>query len=193
MSHDFFDTLLSRRSAKFVQAPGPNDKQLDLILRAAMCAPDHGAVRPWRFALVRGADVPVLVDIAVRAGEAAGKPIPEHKVANSRKWLSRVPLVIAIASARDHEGRIPDHERMLATGAAVGNMLNAAHALGLGAFWSTGLGTYLDGVGEALGFDALDYAFMGFLSVGTPIDPVEAIQRPDYRDFVSDWRAPSLA
>ena len=189
MIPDTLNTLLSRRSVKFVQAPGPTDEQLDLILRAAMRAPDHGAVRPWRFALVRGADVPALVDIAVRAGEAAGTPLPEAKAANGRKWLSRVPLVIAIACVLDHDGRIPDHERMLATGTAVGNMLNAAHALGLGAFWSTGVGTYIDGVGEALGFDALDYRFMGYLSIGTPIDPVEAIERPDYRDFVSEWHA----
>lgn len=189
MNPDTLNTLLSRRSVKFVQAPGPSDEQLDLILRAAMCAPDHGAVRPWRFALVRDDDVPRLVDIAVQAGEAAGTPIPEQKIANARKWLSRVPLVIAIASTLDHDGRIPDHERMLATGTAVGNMLNAAHALGLGAFWSTGVGTYIDGVGEALGFDALDYRFMGYLSIGTPIDPVEPAERPDYRQFVSQWRA----
>ena len=68
----FFDVLLGRRSVKFVQAPGPSDDQLDLILRAALRAPDHGAVKPWRFVLVRGADVPALVDVGVRAGIAAG-------------------------------------------------------------------------------------------------------------------------
>uniref|UniRef100_UPI00333F40E6 nitroreductase family protein n=1 Tax=Castellaniella defragrans TaxID=75697 RepID=UPI00333F40E6 len=189
MNSDTLNTLLSRRSIKFVQAPGPTDEQLDLILRAAMCAPDHGAVRPWRFALVRGADVPALVDVALQAGEAAGTPLPAEKAANARKWLSRVPLVVAIACARDHDGRISDHERILATGTAVGNMLNAAHALGLGAFWSTGVGTYIDGVGDALGFDALDYCFMGYLSIGTPIEPGAVVARPDYRDFVSEWHA----
>ncbi|MGB3741915.1 MAG: nitroreductase family protein, partial [Castellaniella sp.] len=48
------DTLLSRQSVKFVQAPGPDAAQLDQIMRAAMRAPDHGAVRPWRFSLVQG-------------------------------------------------------------------------------------------------------------------------------------------
>ncbi len=184
------ETLLGRQSVKFVQAPGPTEAQLDLILQAAVRAPDHGAVRPWRFALVRGADIPALVDIGVRAGLAAGKPLPEHKVANARKWLARVPLVIAIACAPDATGRIPEHESMLSVGAAVMNMLNAAHALGLAGYWSTGIGTYLDGVGEALGFDALDYRFMGYLSIGTPIDTPPAVQRPDHRAFVTEWRAP---
>lgn len=181
------NALLTRRSVKFVQAPGPSSEQLDLILRAAMCAPDHGATRPWRFKLIRGAAVPALLDIAVRAGEREGQPIPAHKIENSQRWLAKVPLVIAVACALDHGGRIPEHERMLATGAAVMNILNAAHMLGFSAFWSTGLGTYLDGVGEALDFDPLDYRFMGYVAIGTPIEAAPAPGRPDYHDFVSDW------
>jgi nitroreductase len=76
---------------------------------------------------------------------------------------------------------------MLATGAAVTNMLNAAHMLGYGGFWSTGLGTYVEEVGETLGFDALDYRFMGFLTLGTPIQSSPPPNRPDFRQFVTEW------
>ncbi|MGX5660362.1 nitroreductase family protein [Castellaniella ginsengisoli] len=189
----FFDVLLGRRSVKFVQAPGPSDEQLDLILRAALRAPDHGAIKPWRFVLVRGADVPALVEVGVRAGIATGNPLPQPKVDNARKWLSKVPLVIALGCRPDPAGRIPAEESMLAVGAAVMNMLNAAHALGFGAFWSTGLGTYLDGVGEALGFDPLDERFMGYLAIGTLIDAPGPVERPDWRDHVSEWHAPEKA
>lgn len=191
MSDSPLDFLLTRRSVKFVQAPGPSADQLDLILRAAMCAPDHGATRPWRFALVRGAAIPKLLDIAIAAGEAAGTPIPENKIEGSRRWLSNVPLMVAIACKLDHGGKIPEHERMLAVGAAVTNILNAAHMLGFSAYWSTGIGTYLEGVGDTLGFDALDYQFMGYLSIGTPINEAPAIERPDYHPFVTEW-APTV-
>ncbi len=184
------DSLLSRQSIKFVQAPGPTDAQLDLILQAAVRAPDHGAIHPWRFAIVRGADIPAVVDVAVRVGLAEGKPLPQPKVDNARKWLSRVPLLILIACRPDPNGRIPQEESRLSVSAAVMNMLNAAHALGFHGFWSTGLGTYLDGLGEALGFDALDDHFMGYVALGTPIEPVRPAQRPDYRDFVHEWHAP---
>ena len=66
-------------------------------------------------------------------------------------------------------------------GAAAANMLNAAHMLGYGAYWSTGLGTYVDEVNEALGFDGLDYRFLGYLAVGTPIQAPEPVARPDHR------------
>src|SRR5690606_1884994 len=189
----FFDVLLRRQSVKFVQARGPTDEQLDLILQAALRAPDHGAVRPWRFVLVRGADVPALVDVGVRAGIAAGTPLPQPKVDNARKWLSKVPLAIALGCRPVPSGRSPEHEGLLAVGAAAMNMLNAAHSLGLGAFWGTGIGVYLDGVGEALGFDALDERFMGYLAIGTPIDTPDPVQRPDWRDHVSEWHAPAPA
>lgn len=184
------DSLLSRQSIKFVQAPGPTDAQLDLILQAAMRAPDHGAIHPWRFAVVRGADIPAVVDVAVRVGLAQGTPLAQPKVDNARKWLSRVPLLILIACRPDPNGRILEEESRLSVAAAVMNMLNAAHALGFHGFWSTGLGTYLDGLGDALGFDALDERFMGYLAIGTPIHTPEPVQRPDWRGFVTEWHAP---
>ncbi|WP_323017529.1 nitroreductase [Castellaniella sp.] len=183
------ESLLSRQSVKFVQSPGPAESQLDQILQAAVRAPDHGAVHPWRFALVRGNNVPALVDVAVSVGLAEGKPLPDHKVANARKWLANVPLVILLACRPDPHGRIRAEESRLSVAAAVMNMLNAAHALGFHGFWSTGMGTYLDGLGEALGFDPLDEQFMGYLAIGTPIDAPTPAQRPDYQAFVREWRA----
>jgi nitroreductase len=186
------DFLLSRRSVKFVQAPGPSDAELSLILQAAMRAPDHGKLTPWRFALIRGEAVARFAEVAIAIINASDRPMLPEKVATNRRWLARVPLLIGIACRMDYANqRIPEHERMLATGAAVTNMLNAAHMLGYGAYWSTGLGTYNEDVGAALGFDALDYRFMGYLAVGTPIDPPRDAPRPDWPAFVTEWSGPS--
>lgn len=77
-------------------------------------------------------------------------------------------------------------------GAAVMNILNAAHALGFGAFWSTGIGTYTDAVPEALGFDPLEYEFLGFVVIGSLQEPVAQKERPAVADHVTDWE-PDLA
>ncbi|QIM49670.1 nitroreductase [Pusillimonas sp. DMV24BSW_D] len=190
MSTSAVDYLLSRRSVKFVQAPAPSEQQLEQILQAAMSAPDHGRLRPWRFSLIQGDAIMKLADLSIEATRRAGKPLTDEKEASIRKWLSKVPLLIAIACRIDHSNtRIPEHERMLAVGAAVMNMLNAIHMQGYGAFWSTGLGTYVDEVNEALGFDGLDYRFMGYLAVGTPIEPATAApERPDFKEFVTEWK-----
>ncbi|MBF6616286.1 MAG: nitroreductase [Candidimonas sp.] len=188
MSDTPIDFLLSRRSVKFVQAPGPSDDELGRILQSAMSAPDHGRLQPWRFALIRGQAIGRLTDLSIAAIKEAGMPFPPEKEASTRRWLDKVPLLIALACRLDHANtKIPEHERMLATGAAVTNILNAAHMLGYAAYWSTGLGTYLDDVADALGFDALDYRFMGFVSIGTPIATPAPMPRPDYQQFVTEW------
>ncbi|MCC2595502.1 nitroreductase [Pusillimonas sp. MFBS29] len=188
MSATALDYLLSRRSCKFVQAPGPNEDELAQILQAAMSAPDHGQLRPWRFTLIRQESIGRFADLAMASIKAAGLPLTPEKETSTRNWLSRVPLLIAVACRLDHSNtKIPEHERMLATGAAVTNILNAAHMLGYGAFWSTGIGTYVEEVAEALGYDSLDYRFMGYVALGTPISAPQLLARPDHGEFVNTW------
>jgi len=179
--------LLTRVSTKILRAPAPSEEELAHILQAGMSAPDHGRRQPWRFCLIRDQAVPRLAELALSASKASGMVMTPQKEAGVRAWLAEVPLLIAIACRLDHQDKIPAEERMLATGAAVTNILNAAYMLGYGAYWSTGLGTYLDEVAEALNFDPLDYRFMGFLALGTPIDPPLPLTRPDYRQFLSEW------
>lgn len=188
MSIEAVRSLLSRQSVKFVQGPAPTDEQLALILQSAMSAPDHGRLKPWRFVIIRDQAVQQFADQAIALIQQSGAGLSAEKQANARRWLSNVPLLIGVACHLDHSNtKIPEHERLLATGAAAMNILNAAHMLGYGAFWSTGVGTYVDEVAEALGFDPLDYRFMGYLAIGTPINPPEPVQRPDYAGYVRTW------
>lgn len=184
--------LLTRRSVKFVQAPGPDESELAQILQTGMSAPDHGRLRPWRFRILRGQAIQQLADLAISATRAAGLDMTPEKEASTRRWLDQVPVLLAVACFIDHSNtKIPEQERILATGAAVTNILNAAHMLGYSAYWSTGLGTYLDEVSEALGFDALEYRFMGYVSLGTPIRSLTPPERPDHKEFVSEWTGES--
>ncbi|NYT57662.1 nitroreductase [Alcaligenaceae bacterium] len=188
MSATALDYLLSRRSSKFVQAPGPSKDELERILQSAMSAPDHGQLRPWRFTLIHQDAIGNFADRALAAIKAAGLPLTPEKEASTRSWLAQVPLLIAVACRLDHSNtKIPEHERMLATGAAVTTILNAAHMLGYAAFWSTGLGTYVDDVAEILGYDSLDYRFMGYVALGTPISTPQWQARPDHNEFVTVW------
>jgi nitroreductase len=174
---------------KFLRGPAPRPEEVDQMLQAAMSAPDHGALRPWRFLLIRGEAIARLADVAIDAVKRSGdKRMTPEKEKSVREWMAGVPLFIAVAQKIAHDNtKIPEQEQLLATGAAVMNILNAAHMMGYGAFWSTGLGTYVEEVQEALGFDALDYRFLGYLAIGTPACAVPVVQRPDYREFTSEW------
>src|ERR1700744_5470305 len=51
---DAIDALTTRRSAAQFAEPAPDDETLAKILGAAMRAPDHGKLKPWRFIVLRG-------------------------------------------------------------------------------------------------------------------------------------------
>lgn len=180
--------LMSRQSLKFVRGPGPSDEELGQILQAGMSAPDHGALRPWRYVIIRGTAIGKLADLALDAVKRSGdaRMTPE-KEKNTRAWLADVPLLLGVAHKIHHGHKVPEQEQLLAAGASVMNVLNAVHLLGYSAFWSTGLGTYLEAVQEALGLDPLDYRFMGFVAIGTPAVEAHKVRRPDFHEFVTEW------
>src|SRR5690606_27142390 len=117
----------------------------------------------------RGQAIGLLADMAIDAVKRSGdKRMTPEKEKSVREWMAGVPVFVAVAQKIAHDNtKIPEQEQLLATGASVMNILNAAHMLGYGAFWSTGLGTYVEEVQEALGFDPLDYRFLGYLAIGT--------------------------
>jgi nitroreductase len=180
--------LTARRSQRQVRAPGPTDRQLARMLQAGMAAPDHGALRPWRYVVIRGAAIGRLADLALDAVKRGGdaRMTPE-KEKNVRAWMADVPLFLGVAQKIFHDHKIPDQEQLLAAGASIMNVLNAAYMLGFGAFWSTGIGTYEEEVQTALGLDPLDYRFLGFIAIGTPAAEWPTIERPDFREFVTEW------
>jgi nitroreductase len=54
--HPALAALLARASVppRLLRDPGPDDAALDLAVAAALRAPDHGGLKPWRFVVVRG-------------------------------------------------------------------------------------------------------------------------------------------
>lgn len=184
------DLFLKRNSMKLVHAPGPSDEELDKILSAAMTAPDHGAIRPWRFKIIRGQEaIKEFADLSYKLRQASDSPFDEDKLKSSKAWLYEVPLIIAVATQVNHQvtHKIDEIEQYLATGAAMTQILNASHFLGYGAFWSTGIATYIEEFQEALGFDPLDYRLLGFIAIGTPRVPTPQKDRPDYKEFTQIW------
>jgi len=181
------DSLLARRSMKLVRAPGPKPDELAQILQAAMRAPDHAKLRPWRFTLIRGEALRRFTDLALDVIKRH-QNVPPEKEAATRDWLSRVPLLVAMAYQVSHgHPKVPEQEQTLSMGCAAMNMLNAASMLGYGAFWSTGLGCYLEEVQQALGFDPLDHHMVGYLAIGTPACEIPKVERPDPAQFVREW------
>ncbi|MFW8565913.1 nitroreductase family protein [Orrella sp. 11846] len=189
-SSDVLQTILNRRSVKNVVSPGPSKEQVALALQCATTAPDHGALRVWRFGFIEQPEIVSLGERAIHVLETLGRPLSEEKARRTRDWLKEVPLLVAMAYQMHHDNpKVPDVEQALSMGAAVMNFQNAMHAMGFASFWSTGLGTFTEEIPTELGFDPLDYQFVGFLAVGTPRNE-PAVRKPVDVSVIGRWCAP---
>lgn len=177
--------LHSRVSVGELISPAPSPEQRDIIFRSALRAPDHGQLRPWRFLLVEGDDRNTVGNILADV-EGAENEAQRHKAASR---LLRAPLVLLIVARITPHAKIPEIEQVMSTAAAVQNMLLAAHALGVGAMWRSGMVTYEPLLAEKLGL-AADERLLGFLYLGTPKGELKTPSALDVNTFFKTWAAP---
>ncbi len=178
--------LTARRSTINLREPAPGDAELAQILAAAMRAPDHGRLRPWRFVVIRGSALPTLFDTLRRAWLARDPQVSEALLERLRGRILGVPMIIALGTRLTLPHAIPESEQILSVGAAGMNLLNALHLAGYGGMWVTGGHAYDPVVNAALGFAEPD-RLAGIFYVGTPVEPGSPAAPPPLSDHVSDW------
>ena len=142
------DAIATRRSIRRFARRGVSPNILRELIGAAVAAPAPHHSRPWRFVEVLPATRPRLIEAMAAAWEADaasdGRETAEvaAALARSRKQLAEAPLLLLACleteGARDWpDGRRRAAERdmyMQSLGAALQNLLLAAHARGLGGY-----------------------------------------------------------
>ncbi len=184
---DAYEALVTRISPKELGEPAPDEATLHKIIAAALRAPDHGRLRPWRFIAIRGKGRKRLGDVLAAALNRRD-PDAGAELERERQKPMRAPLVLVAAVHITPSPKIPAVEQVLAAGAAAQNILLACHALGFGAVWKTGPAAYDASVKEALGLEAAD-EIAGFLFIGTPASTPKAPPPLDPAEFLIIWPA----
>lgn len=130
--------LLSRRSrpAKTLTTPVPDRAALEPILRAALRAPDHGKLEPWRLIVLEGAAMQRLAASAQSRGEALG--LDDEKIGKGRGQFDMGTLAVAVVESPVIAEKVPAIEQSYSAGAVCLSLLNAALAAGWGANWLSG-------------------------------------------------------
>jgi len=185
MNGALLDELLGRHSVgpKHLVEPAPDDAQLALMIEAALRAPDHAGLRPWRFAAVRGAAREKLADLFVAAARRAGKD--EAGVELDRERALRAPLTLAVIARIDAgHPEVPAHEQWAAVGGALANFMNAVHLLGFGGKMLSGHKARDPGLIGA--FCAPGETLLGWIALGTPVR-AGAPRRRSAEDAIKDW------
>ncbi len=192
---DTIDLLLKRRSvvAANITGPGPDAAALETILRAATRVPDHGKLAPWRIQVLHDAGQRRLGDLFA---ELFAREIPEaneKQIEFERQRPQRAPVLLVVTSKIVKPHKIPELEQLLSGGAVCTNMLIAANALGFCGQWLTEWPAYRPEIARALGHDPETDQIIGFIYIGTPVEPPTERPRPELDAVVSEWTGEAVA
>lgn len=181
--------LSSRRSHPSVTMtePGPQDEELQEMLRIAARVPDHGKLAPWRFILYRGPQREAIGQRLLEIARGDGLLASEAQEAQELSRFTRAPVVVGVVSKAAVHPKIPVWEQELSVGAACMNLVTAASASGYAAQWLSEWYCFHEAAAAFLGLSSGE-RFAGFVHIGTPTQAPFERPRPVLEDIVSDWK-----
>ncbi len=181
------EMLQTRSTPLTLGDPPPPRAVLDRAFAAAVRAPDHGRLRPWRFVVIDGDARRAFGDVLAAAFRRREPEASPEMVERERAKPMRAPMTIVVAARLTPHPKVPEVEQVLAAGAAAQTLSLALYAEGFATSWKTGAPAYDDSVKQALGLEPGD-AIVGFLYAGTPADPGPERPRPAASDYVRYWQ-----
>ena len=171
-------------SARYLTAPAPQAKEVDTMLRAAVTAPDHGAIRPWRFAVLEGEQ---RAQLGACFAASAKRQDPDITPEQNDIWIqkcTRAPTVIVVAAkVRTDIPKVPVAEELASTAVAAQHIQLAANALGYGSCWVTGPHSDTPEVKAWLQLADTDH-IVAILHIGTSSIQPASPTRPDPEQFM---------
>jgi len=183
---DAIELLENRESNGKLTDPAPDDATLNDILRAALRAPDHAALRPWKVLTLRG-EAREKLGALFRESTARRDPDADaDALARAARKPLRAPLLLVIAATPTDHPKVPEVEQVLSAGALAHGILLGLQARGFAGMWRTGKPAYDPYLKEALGLQPHDH-IVAFLYVGTEAQPCPDKPRPSLEDVVSPW------
>ncbi|MGH2747091.1 MAG: nitroreductase family protein [Actinomycetota bacterium] len=180
-----YDAIMTRRSVPKPTDHVPTRAQIERLLAAAVRAPNHHLTEPWRFVVLAGDALDEL-----GAAWAAGAEREGDDPDKVRDKPRRAPAIVVVLERPHTENpKVVEIEEHHAVGAALQNILLAAHDMGLGAMLRTGPAARLKEVRDYLGAgdDELVAAFV-YLGVPPESDSERRMTRRTDPAELTEWR-----
>ncbi len=183
---DAIDALLSRNSSPKLCAPAPSSEELETVFQAALRAPDHARLKPWRFALIQDEGLTQLGELFVQVKQANGEILDQSAKAKLAAKPLRAPMIIVVAAHTSEHPKVPILEQQLSAGTAAHAILLALHALGYAGVWRTGSIAFDPLVRDGLGFGHNE-EIIGFLYVGSRDGNAKPLPDLNTANYVRTW------
>lgn len=163
---DIYDCIKNRRSVRSYTDKKIDSEKLKLIVSASIWAPSGKNGQPWKVYITQD---PEIIDSI-------------SSLSIYRSWMKTAPCIILFFL--DKEKSYDYLKDVLASGAAIQNMLLAAHASGLGTCWIGELLSKSMQIKEYLKIKNDYLELMGVLTVGYPTRRTVPPRRKDISEFL---------
>ncbi|MBT3072082.1 nitroreductase [Rhodomicrobium sp. Az07] len=181
-----YESLVTRVSPAVLEEPAPDPETERKIFAAALRAPDHKRLRPWRFISIRGDARAKLGEIFAAAYQSKLSNASPEAISRERKKPLRAPLILVVLAKLVDDANVPAIDQKYSAAAAAQNIILASEALGFGAVWKTGDAATDPLIREALGVGSNE-EIVAYIYIGT----VKARPNPpaplDVSAFVTNW------
>ncbi|WP_250227865.1 nitroreductase family protein [Anaeropeptidivorans aminofermentans] len=133
------ENILTRRSIRSFKKDQISEEDLNTILMAGSYAPNGMGTQSWKFTAIQNAQTMKKVNAAIRQSLLSVPIVPEthpyivsliEKAKDENAdFLYHAPTFIIVSNLKDNGNSMPD------SALAIGNMMLAAHAFGIGSCW----------------------------------------------------------
>jgi nitroreductase len=138
--------------------------------------PDHGGLRPWRFAVIRGKGRDRFGEALV-AGlvQRQGEGVPEGALAKMRGKAYAAPCAVMLIASPRLESNVPEWEQVVSASCTGYAVVLGATALGFGAVWKSANVLDTEPVRALFGVAAHE-RLLGWVNVGPPGEPSRKVR-----------------
>jgi len=181
---EVLEAIHGRLSASKMR-PDPIPRELiEKLLIAAVQAPNHYKVRPWRFVVLTEGGRKRLGNLMADILHHKFPDLKADVLDKERAKPLRSPVLIAVGVEKPTETKVWEIENICAAAAACQNILLTAEALGLSAHWRTGDAARDPEVKKFLGF-AEDQNLIAILYIGYTDSSPEPYERGRFEDLTT--------
>jgi nitroreductase len=167
----WIDELSAPRAEPARDGSAPDDRALAEILGTATTVPDHGGLRPWRFAVITGPGQDRFAEALVAGLHAErGADLPDAMVAKMRGKAHAAPCAVMVIASPRLESNVPEWEQVASASCTGYAMVLAGTALGLGAVWKSAAVLDTAPVRTLFGLAGHE-RLLGWVNLGSPGEP----------------------
>ena len=180
---DALENILNRVSARSLVEPHPSKKEMDIVYKAALRAPDHAWFRTSSFIEVKGESLNKLSNIFVNYGKSV-PDISDEVLDKYKNAPYRAPMIVILVNSYKEHPKVPAIEQKLSTATAAQNIMLALNAMKYSCIWRTGKLAFNKSVQANLNLED-HQEILGYLYIGTESGEKKKIPNLDIDDFVS--------